>query len=172
MLALVCTRSPIRIASLSQMTDVFLTLVGWIHAIAALTWVGGGIFYWVVLRPSIRSGIVPPTVARFASTEFGQLVVLSMWVLVITGGILMLTRLSQSTGTLPYGIVLAVKILLSGWMFFLAINRRSRTPNRDQGRVQIAINALGHVNMTVVLGIIVFLLSDILRMLVVNELSG
>ena len=155
------------------MADLFLTVIGWIHAVAAVAWVGGGIFYWVVLRPAVRAGTLPESISRFAAVEFGQLVVLAMWALVITGGVLMFTKLSESTATLSYGIVLAIKVLLSAWMFFLTVNRRGRrTPTGTAGRLRSAMNVLGHVNMTVVLGIIVFLLSDILRWLVVRELSG
>ena len=155
------------------MADLFLTLIGWVHAIAAVAWVGGGIFYWIVLRPAVRSGALPETVSRFAAVEFGQLVVLSMWTLVITGGILMFTRLSESTATLPYGIVLGIKVALSAWMFFLTLNRRGRRQATEQrGRFRGAVNALGNINMTVVLGIVVFLLSDLLRWLTVRELAG
>ena len=155
------------------MADTFLVIVGWIHALAAVAWVGGGIFFWVVLRPAIRSGAISPDVVRFAGVEFGQIVLLSMWTLVITGGILMFDRLSQPTATLPYGVVLGVKITLSAWMFFLTAGRRGRaTRVEGQGRIRSAINSMGHVNMTVVLGIIVFLLSDILAWLVRNELSN
>ena len=154
------------------MADVFLLIVGWLHAIAAVAWVGGGVFYWLVLRPAIRAGALPPQVSRFAAVEFGQLVILAMWTLVVTGAILLFTHLSEPTATLPYGVVLGVKIALSAWMFFLTLNRRGRTRHAsDQGSLRSAVNALGHVNMTVVLGIIVFLLSDILRMLVENELG-
>ena len=66
----------------------------------------------------------------------------------------------------------ALLAALSAWMFFLTLNRRGRARHAsDQGSLRSAVNALGHVNMTVVLGIIVFLLSDILRMLVENELG-
>jgi putative copper export protein len=154
------------------MADVFLLIVGWLHAIAAVAWVGGGVFYWLVLRPAIRAGALPPQVSRFAAVEFGQLVILAMWTLVVTGAILLFTRLSEPTATLPYGVVLGVKIALSAWMFFLTLNHRGRARHAsDQGSLRSAVNALGHVNMTVVLGIIVFLLSDILRMLVENELG-
>jgi len=155
------------------MTDAFLLIVRWLHVIAAVAWVGGGVFYWLVLRPAIRSGAVPAQVSKFASMEFGQIVLLAMWTLVLTGAILVFTRLSEPTATLPYGAVLGVKIALSAWMFFLTLNRGGRTPEiSGQGRIRSAVNALGHVNMTVVLGVIVFLLSDILRILVEHELGS
>jgi uncharacterized membrane protein len=153
------------------MTDTFLLIIRWLHAIAAVAWIGGGIFYWVVLRPAIRSGEVPASVTRFTGAEFGQVVALAMWALVITGAILMLTRLSEPTATLPYGVVLGVKVALSAWMFFLTVGRRRRgDADAAPGKVRSAVNALGHVNMTVVLGIVVFGLSDILRFLVERDL--
>ena len=150
------------------MADVFLLIVRWAHAIAAVAWVGGGIFYWVVLRPALRTEGVPPAVARFAGVEFGGLVALAMWTLVVTGAVLVFARLSEPAADVPYGAVLAVKIALSVWMFLLASGRRRRGAPADdppRGRLRAAADALGHVNMTVVLGIVVFLLSDILRLL-------
>jgi putative copper export protein len=153
------------------MADTFLLIVRWAHIVAAAAWVGGGIFFWVVLRPTIRSGQLPQDAVRFAGVEFGKLVVLAMWTLALTGAILMLDRLSSPAATLPYGIVLGVKIALSAWMFFLTLGRRGREPRPPgRGRLRSAVDALGHINMTVVLGIIVFLLSDILRFLVEAQL--
>jgi len=153
------------------MADAFLVIIGWVHALAAVAWVGGGIFFWIVLRPAIRSGGITSEAVRFAGLEFSQIVLLSMWTLVITGGILMFDRLSQPTATISYGIVLGVKITLSAWMFFLSIGRRSRSKKvEDRGRIRTTINSLSHINMTVVLGITVFLLSDILAWLIRNEL--
>lgn len=155
------------------MPDYILVIVGWVHAIAAVAWLGGAIFFWVVLRPALKAGTTPETVSRFTASEFGQLVGLAMWVLVITGGILMFNRLSGPSATLPYGATLGLKITLSAWMFFLVVGRRSRKrPKEETGRVRSTINALGHVNMTVILGGIVFLLSDILRMLVERQLAS
>jgi len=155
------------------MSDYFLLIVGWIHAIAAVAWLGGAIFYWVVLRPAVRSGAMPDSIVRFAGSEFSQLVALSMWVLVITGGILMFNRLSGPSATLPYGATLGLKIVLSAWMFFLVAGRRSRAKDDSStGRLRNAVNALGHINMTVILGAIVFLLSDILRMIVERQLAA
>ncbi len=156
------------------MADAALLIVRWAHAIAAVAWVGGGIFYWVVLRPAIRSGSLLPEATRFAGVEFGQMVLLAMWVLVVTGAVLFFVRIAEPTATIPYGAVLAVKVALSAWMFFLAVGRRRRSDGgaAPRGRFRGMIDALGHVNMTVILGIIVFLLSDVLRLLVEQGLKG
>ena len=150
------------------MQDIFLLIIRWLHAISAVAWVGGGIFYWIVIRPATKAGEVSPTLGRFAGAEFGQLVVLAMWTLVVTGGILFFSRLSEPTSTVPYGVVLGVKVALSAWMFFLTVGRRGRRSDDAQprGSLRTAANALGHVNMIVLLGIAVFLLSDVLRYMV------
>jgi len=158
---------------MTDMADVFILIIGWLHAIAAVAWVGGGIFYWIVLRPALRSPETPASIRRFAGVEFGQVVVLAMWALVLTGAILAVTRLSESTATVNYGIVLGVKVALSAWMFFLTLGRRRANPNEQRpGAVRSAVNALGNINMTVVIGIVVFGLSDVLRFLVERELVG
>ena len=149
------------------MADVFLLIVRWAHAIAAVAWVGGGIFYWVVLRPALRTEGVPPAVARVAGAEFGGLVALAAWTLVVTGFVLVFARLSEPAADIPYGAVLALKIALSVWMFLLVSGRRRGAPadGPPRGRLRAAANALGNVNMTVVLGVVVFGLSDVLRLL-------
>jgi putative copper export protein len=154
------------------MPDALLLLIRWLHAIAAVAWVGGGIFYWVVVRPAVRANIAPPALARFAGAEFGQLVGMAMWTLAITGGILAVSRLSEPTSTAAYGAVLGVKIALSVWMFFLVVGRRGRADaGAPRGRLRMAANALGHVQMTLVLGLAIFLLSDVLRLLVERGLG-
>ncbi|MEX2431226.1 MAG: CopD family protein [Dehalococcoidia bacterium] len=147
------------------MTDAFLLLIRWAHTLAAVTWVGGGIFYWVVLRPALRVDGVPASARRFIGTEFSQLVTLCMWALVITGGILAFSRLTEQAADTAYATVLAVKVALGAWMFFLAIGRGRRAAEQADGRaskVRAVVNSLGHINMTVVLGVIVFLLSHLL----------
>jgi putative copper export protein len=85
----------------------------------------------------------------------------------------MFNRLSGPSSTIPYAATLGLKILLSGWMFFLVAGRRSRSKGEAaKGRFRAAVNALGHINMTIVLGAIVFLLSDILRMMVERQLAS
>ena len=154
------------------MSDIFFLAIGWIHTIAAVAWVGGGIFYWVVLRPALRGAEAPALVNRLAGPEFSQLVALAMWVLVLTGGILAFNRLAQESGTVTYVSVLGVKVALAAWMFFLVIGRgRGREPGPPRRGLGAAVNALGHVNTTVALGIIVFLLSDILVYIVERNLG-
>ena len=149
-------------------------MVRWVHAIAAVAWVGGGIFYWLVVRPAARSGALPPEASRFFGVEFSQLVLFAMWALVVSGAVLFFERISEPTASVAYVAVLTVKVALSAWMFFLVIGRRGRSAASEarRGRLRGAVNALGHVNTTVVLGVVVFLLSDVLRLIVERGLAG
>ena len=154
------------------MADAFLLLIRWLHTIAAVAWVGGGIFYWVVLRPAVRAGDAGSLLTRFAGQEFGQLVTVSLWTLVITGGILAFDALAQETGTVAYFSVLAAKVALVGWMFFIIVGRRrGGAPPSNRGLLRRAVSSLGSVNTAVLLGIIVLVLSDVLRWLVQRGLS-
>ncbi len=149
--------------------DYFLLVIRWMHAVAAVAWVGGALFYWLALRPALRSEADSGGVAQRAGREFGQVVLLSMWVLVVTGGILAVQRLSEESGTLAYAAVLTVKVALAAWMFLLALSRVSRRREADagrRGRLGMAMNALGHVHMTAALGLVVIFLSLALRFLV------
>ena len=156
------------------MAELFLLIIRWLHTIAAVTWVGGGIFYWVVVRPALRTGDSSGLVARLVGPEFGGLVRLCMWTLVLTGAVLALDTLSAETGTVTYFVVLSAKAALAAWMFFIVRAWRRLAPQegRQHSSLRKAANALGHVNMAVVLGIVVFVLSDVLRWLVQRELGG
>ena len=155
------------------MADAFLLVIRWLHVIAAAAWVGGGIFYWVVVRPALKAGASDSLLSRFAGPEFGQVVNVALWVLVVTGAVLAFDRLSQDAGAVTYFTVLSVKVALVGWMFFIIQARRRRpATSPPQGRLGKAVSALGNINMTVVLGIVVFVLSDVLRWLVERDLAG
>ena len=155
------------------MTEFILLLVRWIHSIAALTWVGGAIFYWFIMRPSIQTGILPDPIIQFARKEFGQIVILSMWALLITGAVLFFERISLPSATPIYVIVLAIKVTLSAWMFFLTVGPKGRAAIKvaRQGKWRNLVDALGHINMTVILGLAIFLLSDYLRQIIENQVS-
>ena len=157
------------------MTDAALLAARWAHSIAAVAWVGGGLFYLLALRPAVTNGALSSDSARAATERFGGLVKLAMWTLVVTGAVLFFSRISEPTATARYAAVLALKVSLSAWMFFIAIRRHRRIADAvavQPGRIRAIAAALGHVNMVVILGIVVFLLSDVLGYIVEQELGG
>ena len=158
-----------------SLTDTFLLIVRWLHLVSAAAWVGGSVFYLIVLRPALRRS---PEGSRLvnaaAATEFRALVETCVYVLIATGVILTLHRLTPGVVSAPYVAVLGAKIALSVWMFVLAWTRRRRTsvteafreeqaaPTSTLGRI---LRAMSGYNTIVILGLAVFLLSDLLKTL-------
>ncbi|MYC07300.1 MAG: hypothetical protein F4X57_09040 [Chloroflexi bacterium] len=158
-----------------SLSDAFFVVVRWLHLLSAAAWVGGGIFYLLVLRPTLRRS---PEGSRLvnaaAASEFRALVETCVYVLIATGVILTLHRLTPGVVGLPYVVTLGVKIALSVWMFALAWSRRKRTSIteafREEApppttRLRKTLRAVSGYNTIVILGLAVFLLSDILKTL-------
>ena len=156
-------------------SDLFLLIVRWVHLVSATVWVGGSIFYLFVLRPALRKS---PESGReiniAAADEFRALVDTAIFVLLATGMILTFNRLTPGVIGVQYAAVLGLKIALSIWMFILARDRRRRTallemyrerPAPPTGPLRKALRAVSGYNTIVILGLIVFLLSDALGVL-------
>ena len=158
-----------------SLSELFLLIVRWLHLVSAAAWIGGSIFYLIALRPALRrepqaSGLI----SRAAATEFRALVQTCVYVLIATGVILTLNRLTPGVVGAQYVAVLGLKIALSVWMFALAWSRRRRSsvteafrepdapPATRMGKV---LRAMSGYNTLIILGLIVFLLSDLLKTL-------
>lgn len=158
-----------------SLSDAFFVVVRWLHLLSAAAWVGGSIFYLVVLRPALRrSPEGSQLVNAAAATEFRALVETCVYVLIATGVILTLHRLTPGIVGLPYVAMLSVKIALSVWMFVLAWSRRKRTSIteafREEApppttRLRKTLRVVSGYNTIVILGLAVFLVSDILKTL-------
>ena len=157
-----------------SVSDVFLLAVRWLHLASAAAWVGGSLFYLVVLRPAMRrSADSTRPVSAAAATEFRALVDTCIFVLLATGIILTFDRLTADVVDMPYVATLSLKIALSVWMFALAQGRRRRTALLDafretapaSSRLQKIARTISGYNAIVILGIVVFLLSDLLKVL-------
>ncbi|MBI4236528.1 MAG: hypothetical protein HY688_04150 [Chloroflexi bacterium] len=164
--------------------EATVLLTRWAHVLATVAWVGGNIFFLAVLRPALRRAGAPPGLAGRIGARFKEVVDLSMWVLLITGGILVYDRLTGGV-EMPYLLALALKLLLSGAMFLLALSLGRRGPRRraspvegtwadllPQGwgsaiaRVQARwARALSPTNLLAVLGPVILLLGLLLRTL-------
>ena len=165
-----------------SVSDVFLLVVRWLHLVSAAAWVGGSIFYLVVLRPALRRSPEPPQWATATSSEFRALVDSCIFVLLVTGVILTVNRLTPNVVGVSYVSTLGIKIALSVWMFVLARGRRRRTallnvdphPEASTGGSWLGrtSRAVSGYNAIVILGIIVFLLSDLLKVLFELALRG
>ena len=115
--------------SLSVLEAIVL-ITRWAHVIATVAWIGGNIFFFAVLRPAMRSRPpASPDLPRVIGERFKQMVDLAMWVLIITGALLIYDRLTQEIG-LGYAVILGVKLALSAIMFLIAISLGRRGSRR------------------------------------------
>lgn len=161
--------------------DSFLLIVRWLHITSAAAWVGGSLFYLLVLRPAIRKSQHPPhTLSKRLATEFNTLVNACIVILIATGVILGTQRLTEPVTNTPYVITLGVKSVLSVWMFLLVSSERRRTrmfseigiSNRQsESRKSQLFYYLSGYNILVILGIMVFFLSDMLNVIFEISLS-
>ena len=158
--------------------DIFLLATRWLHAISAVAWIGGGIFYLLILRPAIHNGLLGTPLTQHIGKEFRSIVDVAIWVLLVTGAILFLNRLTSQYATATYGVVLAIKIAIVAWMFFLVRfrqrNQTSQSSHQDtkyhRPIFRTFHRASSATSLLVILGILVFLISDILRKLYESEL--
>ncbi len=161
--------------------DLFLLLIRWLHLVSAAAWIGGSLFYLLVLRPAVGRSAEPSGVLTAAATEFRALVNASIAILVATGLILAFNRLTDTVVDEPYVGTLAVKSALSVWMILLVHAERRRLRARavigatgssqDGSALRRIGRAASGFNMLVALGIAIFLLSDLLKVLYENALS-
>ena len=150
--------------------EYLLLIIRWSHSIAAVAWIGGAIFYWLVLKPIFKLKKTDISFTNKVSSEFNKLVKLSIWVLVITGGILLTSRLAEEVATFQYVIILSIKIFLAFVMFFLVFSIRVSTSSPDGlQKNKTGLNFYYQINkplLVMVLGIIIFFLSELLQLIV------
>ena len=155
--------------------DWILVIIRWGHAIAAVAWVGGGAFYLLVLRPAVRrSQGLPQETGEAIRDEFRGLVTTAIAVLLLSGAILSVVRLTSDAATVPYAIVLGVKIALALYMFYVVrfVRRGDYVPEQSDGGGwgRRAVRRLSSPVALLVIGIGIIGLSDVLDALFENAL--
>lgn len=156
--------------------DWILVVIRWGHALGAVAWVGGGMFYILVLRSAFRRSPAPPETGRTIGQEFRGLVNTAIMVLLITGVILAAARLTATTVTTPYAAVLALKIALALYMFYIVRFLRQRAYPEDAAldgswwsRTRRQLTSTTAV---LIIGVVVFGLSGLLGTLFEAGLAG
>ena len=160
--------------------DSFILGVQWIHTLAGVAWVGGSLFYLLVFRPALRKGSSDLDVTTSVSNGFRAVVDTAVIVLIITGVVLAFDRLTSKYTDVSYVSVLGVKAALSLWMFWLAgviqKRRHSRVVRSTASEHNLPTGLTNRVfasaNLIAIIGIIVFLLSDLLQALFEDALKA
>ena len=156
--------------------DWILVVIRWGHAVAAIAWVGGGIFYLLVLRPAMRRASAASETNRTIGAEFRGLVNTAIATLLLTGVIISVARLTEDTITITYVAVLAVKIVLALYMFYIVRFLRQSTypeePATETGWRGKARRSLTGTTAVLIIGLIVVGLADVLSALFEDGLRG
>lgn len=153
------------LGEVGNLGDGLLVLVQWLHALGAVAWIGGSAFFALIVRPAqlIDPDGVGKIVKRFTG-PYRELVDASVITLVVSGLILMFERLTGDDATVTYFIVLSIKLVLAGWMFYLlwSLRRAGFVPEARSGLTQRLSWLFGY-NALLAGGVIVFLLAGILQ---------
>ena len=154
--------------------DWLMWLVRWAHAVSAVAWVGGSIFFAVVLRPVLAAN---PDLGRQLMGPIGsiykELVDAAVLALIVSGLVLMFDRLTGNEVTPTWFIVLGVKLALALWMFYLVwrFRRSGYQPTPGPGILRRVSWLLGY-NAIVAIGLAVFLLAGLLGTLLEAGAAG
>ncbi len=112
-----------------QPADLPMVLIRWAHSLAAIAWVGGALFHWVVLGPAARESLSPEHLALLhekLGAAFRELAQVGTAIFVITGALMAFERLSSGSVPPAYALLLAAKVLLAMFMFHLALQMQRR----------------------------------------------
>lgn len=140
------------------------------HGIAAVAWLGGSLFHAFALTPLVAA--YPQQMGPAMSLikpAYREMVDISVAVLIVTGLILMFSRIQSSEASIAWAIVLSVKIALAVWMFYVVWRRRRTTGDEPQSE-GFASKMLGY-NWLLAAGLVVFMLAGVLREIVESALA-
>jgi uncharacterized membrane protein len=105
------------------------------HALAAMLWLGGGVYFLVAVRPASQETDDPPrafvAAAQGYFSEWAQMAAMAM---IVTGGVLVFDRLANGDAELTYVALMAVKISAAIAAFWLAGTRPARRATRARRR--------------------------------------
>ena len=162
------------LGEIGDLGDGLIVMVRWLHAIGAVAWVGGSAFFALVVRPAQRVDPegVGQVVGRFVG-PYRDMVDASIITIVITGLILTFERLTGNDASVAYFLVLSVKLVIAGWMFYMvwSLRRAGFIPEARSGLTQRLSWLFGY-NALLAGGVIVFLLAGLLRAIFETAISG
>ena len=148
--------------------EIILLIIRWAHALAAVVWIGGSLFMLLAGRPALRKVDSEGLVSRALAVEFRPIVATAIAVLIISGVILTVDRLTSDAASMAYTVVLVAKIVLAVYAFGVAWLLPRRRGQRAGGKRGVLA---GPVALTIV-GVIVIGLADVLTWLFERGLMG
>ncbi|HUG15987.1 MAG TPA: hypothetical protein VMM78_13330 [Thermomicrobiales bacterium] len=102
-------------------TEWYLVGLRLAHALAAVVWLGGGVYYLIAMRPAMRdSDDAPVPFISASQRHFGEWARVCTLAMLATGVVLAFERLSGTDGGVAYIALLAAKILAALSAFWIA----------------------------------------------------
>ena len=150
--------------------DWLMVLVRYAHGVAAIAWIGGSIFHALILRPLTVAE--PDRMARameLIAPAYREVIDIAVVTLIVSGIILMFSRIQGNEATISWAIVLGVKIALALWMFYIVWRRRRMSAAKTVSE-GMASRLLGY-NAVLALGLVIFLLANVLSELVETSIK-
>jgi len=133
------------------------------HTLAGAAWVGGSLFYLMVVIPALKIGGPAPVIAAKIAELFRGMVNICVGALLLSGGYLVFDRLTQTMLGVPYLVVLGLKIAAALVMFVLAFYMAQSNVRRLAKR-STRLSKLAP-QLMLALGLFVFLLGAVLNSL-------
>lgn len=156
-----------------EILDWILLVIRWAHALGAVAWIGGSIFYMFVIRPVFVNFEDLEKVNRSVAIEFQSIVKTAIAILIITGIILTASRLTVEPISTGYVVVLIVKVSVAVYMFYLVwlLKRRQLGNYSPSYGLRGKLKTVTSSSYTVLfLGVLVFGLADLLTMVFESNL--
>jgi putative copper export protein len=137
-----------------EATDLLLVAMRWLHALAAIAWIGAILFELLIVQPA-WNGDPPSEVLDSFDAAMREVVQGALIVFLVSGAILTFERLSRGAAGTAYVVTLGSKIVLSLFMFQVGYRfRRARGARRVRGLKLLAA-----------LGLLIVLLATVLKWL-------
>jgi len=164
-----------------NISDLFHVFIRWAHLISATAWVGGSIFWVLVLNPSVKHSEISfiKKLHTRLSTEFRGLVDTCIFVLLATGAIMTFNRLTPGDIGYQYALILGLKIAFVLGMFYMIrakrhlnfISKANLAEHHGKPKSKRLTALLNGYNLVLVLGLLVYLLSDLLNLMYISTIS-
>ena len=154
-----------------------MVLMRWLHLTSAAVWIGGSIFFILVVQSKTNDSKQFAKISKFGIlSEFNSLSDILISTLLLSGMILTVNRLTIGTISSSYMSILSFKIILSLWLFLIVWFQRGFRKNlidstnfssqNDPKTVRKKITGfLGSHKAIVPVGLVVFLVSDALKII-------
>ena len=161
-------------------SELFHLIVRWSHLLSGAAWLGGIIFWFMVLNPTTRAFSSFEQYIGHISDDFKRLVDTCIFVLLSTGAIMTFNRITPGDMGANYLLVLGAKVVIVAIMILIVRSKRptlikNRNPKKEitqASKLNKIINMLTGYNLLIILGAAIFLLSDILHMIYTSTLQN